>query len=273
MKKNFSQTGTNAPLVLKTKSHAAPLRNMTGKAFTLIELLVVIAIIAILAAMLMPALQQARDTAKDITCANNLKQFGTVENLYNGTYRGYVPTAFNTNVNPVFWYANEVYRKMMSETLDGRWDKQYYSLTKLCPKAPRWQPTGGYPVGNVSVCYGRIFREKEVNTRPDHVGYFTDAQLKRSPSQLYLIMDFGSYRYCPYFVYSNGTKPYTNWLTYQNRENASISGSLASGGYPRLTHKGKSNMLYFDGHVNPQAYEAMQINYKQPNSPWPHDTY
>ena len=59
--------------------------------FTLIELLVVIAIIAILAAMLLPALNSARNRAKSSTCISNLSQIGALTNLYIGDNDSYFP--------------------------------------------------------------------------------------------------------------------------------------------------------------------------------------
>ena len=73
-------------------------------AFTLIELLVVIAIIAILAAMLLPALARAKESGKSIACNNNLRQLGMAMQMYAGDNQGTLPPHITSSRWPDKFY-------------------------------------------------------------------------------------------------------------------------------------------------------------------------
>src|SRR5688572_30960382 len=113
-------------------------QRMRSSGFTLVELLVVIAIIGVLVALLLPAVQAAREAARRSSCSNNLKQLGIALHNYHDVYNNLPyrmgrPTAINRSMSGFVSLLPFFEQKPLSDTINS---PQTYNGTNYDPYGP-----------------------------------------------------------------------------------------------------------------------------------------
>ena len=227
--------------------------------FTLIELLVVIAIIAILAAMLLPALAKAREKARAITCVNNFKQLGIVDALYNSDYEDYLSPGTIGDTTQVYFlkwpfanYTNEVLHLGLPTNKYG-----VTGPTDAKVAGPLFCPSDSLRLehpNNAHVSYSKNYYGCGDYRRADTSDYILTLHELKKPSSKLIRADGG---------HNDENGKYCNLAGtgYPFRMSGNIIGTAID-----FRHNNRGNVQWFDGHVSSGTLQefALQTNLTLP---------